>query len=263
MPRGIYVRTEETRARIGAASKGRPSPNKGRHLTEEQKTILRIANLGKHLTEETKAKISAGNKGKHLTEETKAKIRTSDKEAWQNPELRAHNRAISKANWQNPEYRARCTAKGGRHYSSESKAKMSANMKNLWQDPEYQAHMSAVHQELWRDQEYAKMIFKAQNRKPNQAELHLQSILDRYFPNHWKFVGDGQLIIGGRCPDFVNVNGKREVIELFGIYWHPVFDVAEKKEHYQQFGFRVAIIWEDELEDEERLVKTLRKKFRQ
>ena len=255
--------TDEARVKIGVTSKGRPSPNKGKHLTEEQKAKLRIANLGKHLTEETKAKIGAGNKSKHLTDETKAKIRASNKKTWQNPELRAQNSAITKARWQDPEYRARCAAKRGRHYSPESRAKMSANTKNLWQDPEYQAHMSAVHKELWQNPEYAKMIFQAQGKKPNQAELRLQDILDRYFPGKWKFVGDGQLIVGGRCPDFINVNGKKEVIELFGTYWHPMFDVGEKKDHYRQYGLRVAIVWEDELEDEERLVLGLRKKFRQ
>ena len=61
----------------------------------------------------------------------------------------------------------------------------------------------------------------------------------------------------------MNVNGKKEIIELFGTYFHSVFDVAQRKEHYSQYGFRVAIIWEDELEDEDRLVKVFRRKFRQ
>lgn len=200
---------------------------------------------------------------KHHTEETKAKIRASNKETWQNPELRAHNRAISKANWEDPEYRARSTAKRGRHYSPESKAKMSANTKKLWQDPGYRTHMSDVHKKLWQDPEYAQMIFQAQDKKPNQAELRLQEILNRHCPGEWKFVGDGQVNLGGRFPDFININGKKEVIELFGEHWHPLFDVAQRKEHYSQYGFRVAIIWKDELEDEDRLVKVFRRKFRQ
>ena len=77
----------------------------------------------------------------------------------------------------------------------------------------------------------------------------------------WKFVGDGQLVIGGKIPDFANVNGKKQLIELFGAYWHNVFDIAERKEHFKQYGFQTAIVWDDELKNEERLAKTLKKKF--
>jgi len=155
---------------------------------------------------------------------------------------------------------------------------MSANMKELWQNPQYREHMKAAHKgqphseeqdanqrimmkELWQDPEYIKKVFAKY--QPNKAELKLQEILNRHFPGRWKYVGDGQVNLGGRFPDFINVNGKKEVIELFGERWHPIFHIAQKKEHYKQYGFRVAIVWEDELEDEERLVKGFRKKFGQ
>ncbi len=54
--------SKEHREKISAALKGRPSPNKGKKLSEEWKEKIRLnskkPNLGKKLSEETKRKIS-------------------------------------------------------------------------------------------------------------------------------------------------------------------------------------------------------------
>ena len=261
-PKG-FRHTEETKAKISAAEKGERNPM-----------------YGKHLSKETKAKISLAIRGRHLTEEWKAKIRASDKKTWQDPKLRAQSSASRKGKHPTEEARANMSAaQKGKYYSEERKARMSIISKILWQDPEYRAkvvalnkasqqspeykaRVSAIHKAQWRDPEFTEKMMKARRKKPNQAELRLQDILNRHYPSEWKFVGDGQVNLGGRFPDFININGKKELIELFGTYWHPLFDVAQRKEHYRQYGFRVAVIWEDELEDEGRLVKTLKRKLR-
>jgi hypothetical protein len=53
----------ETRAKLSAAFKGRPSPMKGRHHSIESKVMLSIANTGKSHTEETKRKLSEAKRG--------------------------------------------------------------------------------------------------------------------------------------------------------------------------------------------------------
>lgn len=53
-------------------------------------------------------------------------------------------------------------------------------------------------------------------RKPNEYGKILDAILQEIFPNEWKYVGDGQLIINGKNPDWVNINGKKQLIELWG-----------------------------------------------
>lgn len=259
----------ETRAKISAAKKGK-------HLTEEAKKKVAIASRGRHHTDEAKAKISASNKGRHFTKESRAKISASRKGYHPTEEAIANQSAAHRTE----ESRAKISAaQRGKHYSEERKAKMSITTKALWQDPkfrarvvagnkatkqslEYRANASAIMKACWQNPEFSEKMRKARNTKPNKAEVLLQNILDKHYPNEWKFVGDGQINLGGRWPDFINRNGKKEVIELFSNYWHPMFDVAKKKEHYRQYGFRVAIIWEDELKDEERLVKTFRKRFR-
>ena len=85
--------TEETKAKISKAMKGRVSPNKGKvspfkgkHLTNEAKRKISEAHKGKKLSNETKLKISLstsginnGFYGKHHSDETKKKISESHK----------------------------------------------------------------------------------------------------------------------------------------------------------------------------------------
>ena len=95
--------------------------------------------------------------------------------------------------------------------------------------------------------------------KPTKPELQLLLLLNKYFPNQFKYVGDGQVIIGGRCPDFINVNGCKLVIEMLGVYWHPLFDGAIKQNHYKQYGFSCLSVWEDELDNERVVVRKVRR----
>lgn len=94
--------------------------------------------------------------------------------------------------------------------------------------------------------------------RPNKSEVALAKVIERNrLP--YRYTGDGSVWIGGRNPDFINVNGKKQLIELFGEHWHPIFDVAEKVNLYKEYGFDCLIIWEEELKDEEKLVKKLKK----
>lgn len=83
---------------------------------------------------------------------------------------------------------------------------------------------------------------------PSGPELFLGFYLEKNFPGEWIYNGDGSqgVIIGGKIPDFVNVNGKKEVIEVFGTYWHSEDEVEEKKKHYKKFGFDCKVLWDYE-----------------
>jgi len=75
----------------------------------------------------------------------------------------------------------------------------------------------------------------------------------------FKYVGDGKVWLGKCNPDFINYNGKKQVIEVFGVYWHPIFDVAQRMEAFRQYGFNTLIIWQDELVNERLVLKKLKK----
>jgi len=93
---------------------------------------------------------------------------------------------------------------------------------------------------------------------PNKSE---QILIDLFSQNNlpFKFVGNGEVWLGNRNPDFINTNGKKQVIEFLGTHWHPLFDEARKVEHYKKYGFDCLIIWEDELANPDKVaIKTKR-----
>ena len=75
----------------------------------------------------------------------------------------------------------------------------------------------------------------------------------------FEYNGDGRLgvMIGGLIPDFVNVNGKKQVIELFGDYYHSPELVKNdwrrselgKLMIYNSLGWNCLIIWQHELKE--------------
>ena len=98
---------------------------------------------------------------------------------------------------------------------------------------------------------------KAQHIKPNRPETFLLRLLQKLFPDEYKYVGDGEIWFGGKNPDFLNVNGQKKIIEMFGDYWHSeeVTGVSEeqhiheRKNGFRKYGYQTLIIWEHELEN--------------
>jgi len=128
----------------------------------------------------------------------------------------------------------------GKHHSGETKRKISKSRKRNWEDPEYQ-----------------KMQREAQNLKPNKPEQALMELLNKLFPNEYKYVGDYQFWLGGKNPDFMNINGQKKIIELYGDWWHKGQDPQDRIDHFKQYGFDTSVIWEHELKNELELRKTL------
>jgi len=112
----------ETRAKIGAAQKGRT-------LSAEARAKLSAANKGKKLSAEHRAKLSAAQKGKTLSAETRAKIG-----------------AVHKGKTLSAEHRAKMSAAlKGKTVSAETRAKLAAANKGKKLSAEHRAKMSAAH----------------------------------------------------------------------------------------------------------------------
>jgi len=128
---------------------------------------------------------------------------------------------------------------------------------------ETRRRLSVSHKGNWKDPEYARRMGLSFGRKPNELELLLQLTLDKHFPSEWKYVGDGQLWIEGRNPDFVNINSRKQVIEVFGSFWHdPDYfpnrpSEEELIEHYRQCGFVCVILWDYEVWDGSEVVSKI------
>lgn len=102
--------------------------------------------------------------------------------------------------------------------------------------------------------------------KPSGPELYLDFLLQNHFPDEWEFTGEGGFILHGLCPDFINCNGKKQIIEVFGKRWHtgdvPITRTEEKrKEIFAQSGYRLLVIWDYELNDEEKIIDRVRGEF--
>lgn len=212
--------------------------------------------LGKHHSEETLRKMSEvkmGEKnpmyGRVFTKEHRQKLSEVKKgKIPQNLEA-IHNSRQGRNDWM-PE---------------ETRKKISQSVTQLWQDPEYREAQSNIHKvsskKMWQNPQFRetqlKAVLKGLNKKPNKPEQHLIALIET---NHlpFKYVGDGEFILGGRCPDFLNTDGKKQLIELFGTYWHPIFDVAERAEHFRSYGFNTLVIWEDELVDEAKVLRKIK-----
>ena len=125
---------------------------------------------------------------------------------------------------------------------------------------------------LWRDEEHVRKWFKANQKHPNSIEYLMDEILQRNRPNEWKYNGNFEagVTIGGMIPDFVNVNGQKAVIEVFGDFWHDETkrDINWKytefcrKAAYSQLGYICVVIWEKDLKrsDAEQFILSVLKK---
>lgn len=178
--------------------------------------------------------------------EKMSKIR---KEIWQNPKLRKHLSNIHKKRFEDPELRKLMGEKVRQ-----------AHKKN----PEYRRRMSSATRKLWRDEEFIKKQMISRNLKPNKAERRLAVILEEILPSEYKYVGNFAFVLGGKCPDFMNINGQKKLLELYGNYWHnferfPKGDLpSERIKHFRQFGFDTLVIWEKELEERKSLAKKIK-----
>lgn len=177
----------------------------------------------------------------------------------------------SREHWKDLEYRKRQIAKStGKHWkwSSESKGhkgwKQSATAVEAnrlralkrWQDPIFVAKQQAARQTpaylekrkvvnqrnsermkaLWADSEQAQRFCEAQNRRPTNLELLVQSVLDEIQPNEWEYVGDGKVWIAGKNPDFIN-RTRKLVLEANGTYWHQHDEPGIRSSHFRKYGW--------------------------
>ena len=178
----------------------------GRQVPQELRDKMARAKLGHEVTEETRAKISASKKGVSVhSQETRQRMSAIRKGKPCHSE--ASRRRLSQVNKGNKH----CL---GRKWTDASRAKLSAT--RLRQHDRF----SLISKGLWRRQGYAAKVLGGASSRPNQPERRFLALLDSLFPGDWRYIGDGSLVIGGACPDFTNVNGRKALIEMFGDYWH-------------------------------------------
>ncbi len=235
-----YQRNPQRKLALAEALRQSPRPpppvcNKGIPCSKERKEAISRANKGrpspmkgKTFSVETRERMSLARRGK-----------PSPKRGIPQSEEQREN--LSKAHMGQQPWNK------GIPMREESKKKLQESNRK------YFADLSCEEKEKW-----LKNVFKGLRKRPTALEKQLISMIeDNKLP--YKYVGDGQFILGGKNPDFLNVNGKKQVIEAFGCFWHDVFDVAERIEHFRQYGFDTLIIWEDEMADTDAVISKIKK----
>ena len=207
----------------------------GHEVSFETRQAIGDANRGHVHTEEAKHKMSAAHTGMKLSEETIQKLSKANKGRVFDEEF---CRSVSRGRM-------------GHTVSDKTRQKIAVGV-------------SRTLKEMWKDSEFASMMAESWNRRPNFPELQLQSILDKHFPDEWKYTGSGSFWVEGKNPDFTNVNGRKQVIEMFGVYWHDSslfpdrLNEEELIAHYKSFGFDCLVIWEYDVWDEMLVLKRIK-----
>lgn len=93
LERDTWTASEETRARISAAGRGRQK-------SEEHRAKIGESQVGKKLSQATRDKIAAAHTGKKLSEEHKRRVGESGKGRAKSPEMRAKNSLALRAYWE-------------------------------------------------------------------------------------------------------------------------------------------------------------------
>jgi very-short-patch-repair endonuclease len=185
---------------------------------------------GQKHTEETKKRIRESERGKIVSVETKLK------------QKEARLRFIKN----NPILAKEYSAKAGKKLKGKKQSEEVVNrVKEKWKNPEY------------REMRLKQMLkFKT----PNRPERKMIEIIEKHkLP--FEYVGDGSLIIKGFNPDFANCNGRKELIEVFGDYWHNRKDWKkrdkERLEIFASLGYKTLVFWEHEIVDRRNTQSTL------
>jgi G:T-mismatch repair DNA endonuclease (very short patch repair protein) len=290
MPKGIYVRTPEIKA--GMSGKNHHNYKSECHTYEtricgcpdhESFTCLKSSkqiyikghsNKGTIQTKESNKQRSITETGKIVSEETKIKQRNArlGKKAYNyKPENhiletryceckcdRTFECAINSKKRYLPGHNANCQTKETLEKKSKSMVGKFVGEKsplfNTHPSKETRKKSSDSHKGNHLSEKSLKKWAKSCKLKPNKAEQKLDFILQEIAPNEFKLnVRANVMILGGKIPDFVNINGQKKVIELYGDYWHKGQDINVRIDYFKQLGWDTLIIWEKELKDIENL----------
>ena len=122
---------------------------------------------------------------------------------------------------------------------------------------EYSLMKSKMWKLKWQNPTFREKMLVATNKPLNKSEEQLLNLLNKFYPSEWKFVGDGKFWITYKNyhynPDFINVNGKKLIIELFGKHWHQEDEEIIRSEAFAHYGYKTLFVWDYELKNLEKI----------
>jgi len=126
---------------------------------------------------------------------------------------------------------------------------LSIQMKKSWNNKE------------WRENQIKK-ILKASLKRPTILEKQMIEIINRNnLP--YRYTGNGNFIVAGKNPDFINCNGEKIAIEVFNSYWKEKdFNTVEKwkqqrQEIFAKYGWQLLFFDETQVKNGENIIRRL------
>jgi len=225
--KGVYKTSEETKKKLSSLNSGEKN-----HFFDKQHSVESLKKMStaakKQMTPERRKEIGLQHKGQIVSPELRDRISKSlrvsepHKRAAKDPAVRKKISDAKKEHWKRPEY-------------------IEANRRNM--------------EKRWQDPTFVKKVMKALHSK-TRPEIQLDTLLQQLYPGEFKYNGcfECGVLIDGLTPDFVNCNGQKKLIEMFGDYHHEESDIAERTERFAKYGFSALFIWASELKNEKKEV---------
>ncbi len=149
----------------------------------------------------------------------------------------------------------------GKKWTKEQKQKLSEIITKTYKNnPHLLEIRSKNAKKMWENSEYSKKILSILSSRPTKLE---QSFIN-FFKKHnipFSYCGNGSLVIGGKCPDFMESSGKKKIIEVSDVEVVKVFRKMTKKQyeqqrilHFRKYGWECLVLWQYELEKEKTLL---------
>jgi very-short-patch-repair endonuclease len=171
------------------------------------------------------SEVQKGRKPYEMTDATRARMREGQLVAWQDPDRR--KRGL--------EHLAEVSAIGREHAAELRRGQTTWN-KGM--KPWEWMKMS--------EGDFYIMLAESQKRRPTTPEKKAMEIIEELgLP--WRYVGDGQVWIAGKNPDFIHKDEK-VVLEVFGRYWHAPEELPERTKLFASVGWKMLVLWEDEVD---------------
>ena len=97
-----------------------------------------------------------------------------------------------------------------------------------------------MQKELWKDPEHVRKVMHRRILSgPEQIFINLCK--------EFRFVGNGELVIGGKNPDFVCINDDHKLVEIWGDFFHKGQNPQDRIDFFADRGYDCLVIWEHEL----------------
>jgi len=139
-------------------------------------------------------------------------------------------------------------------------------MKENWQNPEFRKKMG-IAREIHKEKTI-KAQLKGLFKRPTRIEQKYIELFKIYNVS-LNYCGDGSLVIGFKNPDFVEANGKKLCVEVVnkneksvkrkGRKYYSWQEYEQQRiEHFEKYGWRCIVLWEDELKEPEKVIEKVK-----